>query len=154
MRTWAIGKPGSVQRGFTLLELLLVVAITAVVAAGATLALRDSSQSQLDREAQRLAAVLEAARAQARASGAVVRWHLEATGFAFDGLGGKVSKDLPNQWQDPGTRAELRNGTLLLGPDPVLPAQSVRLWQADRSERSLWVASDGLRPFAVVTQAP
>jgi general secretion pathway protein H len=154
MRTWATGKPSPVQRGFTLLELLLVVAVAAVVATGASLALRDSSQSQLDKEAQRLAAVLEAARAQARASGAVVRWHVEASGFAFDGLDEKVAKDLPKQWQDPGTQAELRNNTLLLGPDPVLPPQSVRLWQADRSERSLWVASDGLRPFAVVTQAP
>lgn len=142
------------QRGVTLLELLLVVAIAAVVAAGASLALRDGSQSQLDKEAQRLAAVLEAARAQARASGAVVHWRVKPPGFAFDGLGDKVANDLPNQWQDPDTRAELRNDTLLLGPDPVLPPQSVRLWQADLRERSLWVASDGLRPFAVRAEAP
>ncbi len=154
MRIWATGKPGPVQRGVTLLELLLVVAIAAVVAAGASLALRDSSQSRLDREAQRLAAVLEAARAQARASGAVVHWRVEPSGFAFDGLGDKVAKDLPDQWQNPDTRAELRNDTLLLGPDPVLPPQSVRLWQADQRERSLWVASDGLRPFAVRADAP
>ena len=92
--------------------------------------------------------------AQARASGAVVHWRVEPSGFAFDGLGDKVAKDLPDQWQNPDTRAELRNDTLLLGPDPVLPPQSVRLWQADQRERSLWVASDGLRPFAVRADAP
>ena len=84
----------------------------------------------------------------------MARWRLAAPGFAFEGLGETITKTLPHQWQDPGTRAELPEGTLLLGPDPVLPPQSVRLWQADRPERSLWVACDGLRPFTVVALAP
>ena len=39
--------------GFTLLELLLVVAIIAVASAGVSFALRDSGQTQLEREALR-----------------------------------------------------------------------------------------------------
>ena len=54
--------------GFTLLELLVVVAIMALAMAGVGLALRDSGQTQLEREAERLAALLEAGRAQSRAS--------------------------------------------------------------------------------------
>ncbi|MDO9165761.1 MAG: prepilin-type N-terminal cleavage/methylation domain-containing protein, partial [Rhodoferax sp.] len=50
--------------GFTLLELLVVVAIMAMASAGVGFAMRDSSQVQLDREAQRLAALLESARAR------------------------------------------------------------------------------------------
>jgi general secretion pathway protein H len=48
----------SCERGFTLLELLVVVAIMAIATAGVGLAMRDASQSQLEREAQRLAALL------------------------------------------------------------------------------------------------
>ncbi|EER57631.1 general secretion pathway protein H, partial [Acidovorax delafieldii 2AN] len=48
-------------RGFTLLELLVVISIMALATAGVSLALRDSGQTQLEREAARLAALLESA---------------------------------------------------------------------------------------------
>jgi general secretion pathway protein H len=54
------------QRGLTLLELLVVLAIIAISSAGVALAMRDNSQTQLEREAQRLIAKLEAARVQSR----------------------------------------------------------------------------------------
>ena len=62
------------QQGLTLLELLVVLAIIGFGLAGVSLSLRDSNQTQLEREAQRLIAVLEAARAQSRTSGVPVRW--------------------------------------------------------------------------------
>jgi general secretion pathway protein H len=49
------------QRGLTLLELLVVLAIIGFAMAGVSLAMRDSGQTQLEREAQRLTAQLEAA---------------------------------------------------------------------------------------------
>ena len=64
----------------------MVVAIMALATAGVSLAMRDSAQTQLEREAQRLAALLESARAQSRASGVPVRWQPTETGFRFDGL--------------------------------------------------------------------
>ncbi len=57
------------QRGLTLLELLVVLAIIAISSAGVALAMRDNSQTQLEREAQRLIAKLEAARVQSRVAG-------------------------------------------------------------------------------------
>jgi general secretion pathway protein H len=78
MRTLEAG-----SKGFTLLELLVVVAIMAIATAGVSLALRDSSQTQLEREAQRLAALLESARAHSRMSANPVRWRATATGFAM-----------------------------------------------------------------------
>ena len=42
------------SRGFTLLELLVVLSIVALATAGAGLAMRDSGQTQLEREAARL----------------------------------------------------------------------------------------------------
>jgi general secretion pathway protein H len=67
------GRPGHLH-GFTLIELLIVVAIVAVASAVVTLAVRDPQASALEREADRLSALLEAARAESRASGLPLLW--------------------------------------------------------------------------------
>jgi general secretion pathway protein H len=71
------------QQGLTLLELLVVLAIIGFAMAGVSLSLRDSSQTQLEREAQRLVAVLEAARAQSRTSGIALIWQATPEGFVI-----------------------------------------------------------------------
>jgi prepilin-type N-terminal cleavage/methylation domain-containing protein len=60
--------------GFTLLELLVVVAIVALAAAVTSLALPDPHHTRLEREAARLVHLLESARAHARAAGLPVTW--------------------------------------------------------------------------------
>ncbi len=140
--------------GFTLLELLVVIAIITLATAGVGLALRDSGQVALEREAERLAALLEAARAQSRASGVAVRWRVTAEGFVFDGL---PVGALPTGWLEPDTRAQSATAdgraadALQLGPEPIIAAQQVQLTAEGPPARSLRVATDGLRPFAVVT---
>ena len=129
-----------VQHGFTLLELLLVIAIVAVVSTGAVLALRDSAQAALEAEAQRLAAVLEQARAQSRASGVAVRWSTAPRGFALDGK--------PQDWWVQGMEASSEH-PLVLGPEPLIPPQSVKLWLTEQPLKVLRVATDGVRPFEV-----
>jgi general secretion pathway protein H len=131
--------------GFTLLELLLVVAIIAVASAGVSFALRDSGQTQLEREAQRLAALLESARSRSLTSGVAVYWRTTETGFVFDGL---PVGALPNAWlaKDVGAAAPTN---LLLGPEPIIAPQSVRLVSATLSGQSLNVMTDGVRPFTV-----
>ncbi len=137
--------------GFTLLELLVVVSIMALATAGVTLALRDSGQSLLEREAVRLTALLEAGRAQSRASGSQVRWQaLPQGGFRFEGL---PAQSLPNQWLNAGTRVA-GPGVLVLGPEPLLPPQSVVLVHPDHPGIQLRVATDGLRPFTLAEPAP
>ena len=137
------------SRGFTLLELLVVVSIIAAVSAGVALALRDSSQTTLDRDAQRLAVLLESGRAQSRATGVAVRWQTTPTGFAFNGLSPAT---LPTQWLSESTRAV---GTMILqlGPDPMIGAQEVLLIDASQianpQAASVRIATDGLRPFSV-----
>ncbi len=71
------------QQGLTLLELLVVLAIIGFGMAGVSLSLRDSNQTQLEREAQRLVAVLEAARAQSRTSGIALIWQPTPEGFVI-----------------------------------------------------------------------
>lgn len=142
--------------GFTLLELLVVLAIIALATAGVGLALRDSGQATLDREAERLSALLESARAQSRASGIAVRWRPTPQGpgnFIFDGL---QPDTLPTAWLADGITAQplAADGSavpaLQLGPEPIIAAQQVLLTADGPPARSLRIGTDGLRPFAVV----
>jgi general secretion pathway protein H len=133
-------------RGFTLVELLAVLTIVALGTALAALALRDSDSTALAREADRLAALLESARAQSRAAGVPVRWRPVAGGFAFDGLPA-IAPKLPERWLDART-VVASDAPLLLGPEPVIGAQAVVLQRAGSPSR-LWVGTDGLRPFSV-----
>jgi general secretion pathway protein H len=132
-----------------LLELLVVVAIMAIATAGVALSLRDSSQAQLEREAQRLAALLESARAHSRMSANPIRWRATANGFAFDGL---PVDSAPSNWLGSDVRADTTEA-LLLGPEPIIGPQRVRLVTLSQPARSLTVATDGVRPFAVAPDA-
>jgi general secretion pathway protein H len=62
------------QWGFTMIELLIVVALIAMASGLVTFALRDPAATRLEQEASRLTALLESARAEARASGLRVIW--------------------------------------------------------------------------------
>ena len=133
--------------GFTLLELLVVISIMALATAGVGLAMRDGGQAQLEREAERLAALLESGRAQSRASGVPVRWQATAEGFRFDGVRPGA---LPDQWLQSGTQVR-GSSVLVLGPEPLIGPQQVTLVQTSHPEHALRVATDGLRPFTVDT---
>jgi general secretion pathway protein H len=138
------------SRGFTLIELLIVVAIVALASAVATLALRDPQTSALEREADRLSALLEAARAESRASGLPALWvpmpapETEgAPDFRFVGL--PAALGLPQHWLTPQVQAEVIGARgLVLGPEPLIGAQRVALRLGDRR---LTLATDGLGPF-------
>jgi general secretion pathway protein H len=140
-------------RGFTLIELMVVVALVAIAAGTVALALRDGDADRLEREGARLAVLLEAARAEARASGLAVRFEPVAAapgepqaGFRFVGL--PPALRLPQHWLYAGVGAEVVGArALLLGPEPLLPAQSLVL---HLGAHRLTLASDGLAPFAVV----
>jgi len=146
------------SHGFTLIELLVVLAIIAIGTAGVSLSMRDSAQSALERDAQRLAALLDSARSRSRASGVPVLWRTQLQGdtqsFVFEGLPGTP---LPRQWLNPQTRS-LNAAPVLLGPEPLIGAQSITLTttaiNAAPSASRVWVTTDGLRPFAVQNSPP
>jgi general secretion pathway protein H len=158
MPTSAPGSRGPARgsgRGFTLLELLIVITLIAIASGVAVLALRDPNASRLEQEATRLASLFEAARAQARSVGREVRWvpgaadrEPQSPDFTFAGL--PESSTLPVRWLSPGVQAEIADPRgVLLGPEPVIGAQRVRL---RLDAQSLSIATDGLGPFVTVTE--
>ena len=163
MPTSAAGNDASLNThrsilGFTLMELLVVIALIAIGTAAVSFSLRDSSQTALEKDAERLAALLESARARSRSSGIPVRWHpvspaLQAdpsnpsAAFVFEGL---PPQTLPSVWLSPLTQVDA-NSLLRLGPDPIIGPQSVKLW---RQGFELWVTTDGLQAFHVKRNAP
>jgi general secretion pathway protein H len=153
--TSARGSDRRRARGFTLIELMVVLAIVAIAAAVTSLALRDSAAAQLDQEAARLAALLERARAEARAAGLPVRFelvqrsHEDASDFRFVGL--PPSAQFPNQWLDSRVVAQVVGARAVpLGPEPMIGPQRIVLRLDDRA---LVLATDGLGPFQPAGEA-
>ena len=155
MPTSAAGskRPTALPQGFTLLELLVVVALIAVATAGVSLSLRDSAHSALQRDAERLAVLLETGRAQARANGLPVVWRTQdpapntVQNFVFEGL---PPPGLPQNWLADSTRAT-PGSAITLGPEPLIEPQAVALSAPQSPGQTLWVVTDGLRPFKVQT---
>lgn len=143
-------------KGFTLVELLVVIVVIALGSAGVVLALRDTQQSQLEREALRLAALLDAARAQSLTSGVPVTWevqndaavsgHADEQTMRWRGL--RHKEPLPTRWLNAQTKV-IEPKRLVLGPDPVL--LPVRVQLALGRDR-LDVVSDGVSVFSVESQ--
>lgn len=134
---------------------MIVVALIALATAGVSLALRDGGQDALEREALRLSALLESARAQSRTSGVPVLWRSTGSGFEFVGAGsspspGSASLSEPRDWLSAQTRVQITQppgaAVLVLGPEPLIGAQSLLLMHGDQSLR---LATDGLAPFTV-----
>ena len=142
--------------GFTLLELMVVMALAALLATAVSFSLRDGQLQRLEREGLRLASLLDAARAQARTSGAPIVWRATPDGFEF--LGASPRRDASESltqartWLTPGTQARVVEptdaNTLVLGPEPLNEPQRLLL---TLDGRQLALASNGLRSFAPVS---
>lgn len=137
------------QRGFTLIELLVVVAMVAITSAAVSMAMRDPAEAQLEREAERLVALFETARAESRSAGLDVQWlPLQQNArdhFRFQGLPERIQ--LPRRWLTEGVIAEISNArSVRLGPEPMIGAQQVQLRLGNQR---LQLSTDGLAPFSV-----
>jgi general secretion pathway protein H len=146
--------------GFTLVELLVVLLLIALVSGMASLALRDGGDFRLEREAMRLAALLESGRAESRASGVAVRFELAgddpgsaaaAAGMAYRFAGLPATVLPAGKWLDSNVHARIDGARALrLGPEPLIGAQRIVLSLGDEQ---LVLGTDGLAPFAVQRQA-
>lgn len=123
----------------------MVIAIMAMATAGVSFAIRDSAATALEREALRLSALLESARAQSRLTGKTVTWRATPNGFVFEGL---LTQSQPQAWLSSDIRASVKS-PLRLGPEPIIGAQSIQIASLSQPGRSLTIGTDGVRPFAV-----
>ena len=139
------------SRGFTLIELMVVVALIAIASGAIAITLGDASDRQLQQEAERLAFLVESARADARAEGESAMWVPKPPGQAgpdFRFLGTAWSEPMPEYWLNPDVRAEVRGApAVALGPEPYIGAQRIVL-SLGRHQRT--IATDGLGPFALM----
>lgn len=141
------------QRGFTLMEIVIVAAIIAIGSAVAVLAWPDNGARILQREGDRLSALLESARMNSRASGQPIIWQASENGFRFKGNAAHFIQTLPKNWLNQGVVAH-SNGPIVLGPEPLLPAQSITLSLQYQPQTQAIVQTDGLAPFSTRVQQP
>ena len=135
--------------GFTLIELLVVVALIAIATATVSLSLRDPAAAQLEREAERLTALFETARAESRAAGLPVRWtpaKLDSEDhFQFIGLPKRVK--LPQRWLGEPLAVQIAGANFItLGPEPMIGAQRLQL---SLGAQQIVLSTDGLSAFEV-----
>lgn len=142
-------KPWFNNRGFTLIEITIVAAIIAIGSSLMVLAWRESDIRTLEREGDRLAALLESARIHSRASGQPITWRATNSGFVFSGNAKIFIKTLPTNWESSQVQAS-SSAPILLGPEPMLEAQSISLFlKNDASNKRILVITNGLEPFHV-----
>jgi general secretion pathway protein H len=144
----------SSNAGWTLLELMVVLAIFAIAVGSVQLSMPNPAQLAVERDAKRLAAKLQTERITARAQGQRRYWLAQEQGFAWavsNGLASGLQIDKKEPWEGAETRlaAGYEQSQLRLGPDPVLPAQHVLLTTTGGafSTNLWWVGTDGISPF-------
>ena len=143
------------QRGLTLLELLVVLAIIAISSAGVALAMRDNAQTQLEPEAKRLIAKLESARVQSRAQGVPLVWRATDSGFVIETtLVGSDFVPQSEDWMSSDMAIGMSGGmkAITLGPEPIISPATIMLIKASgqtsgNKPMNLRIGTDGLQPF-------
>lgn len=134
--------------GFTLIELLVVLTIMGLAMAAVTLSLRDSSQDQLARDAQRLIAQLEKARALARTTQETWQWQTVAGGYVLQSANDPRPPAV-QPWTLPQTTASASRQPLLLGPEPVIGPAWIELSLPNHSALHIRITTDGVGHFEV-----
>lgn len=142
------------SRGFSLLELMIVIVIVAITATVVTQALPPAGRQALAQQADQLAAALDGARALSRTQEMPVTFKLNVQGFEFQGLRAHDPGQGPQQWLVPGISLASCDGPFRpfqVGPEPFINRQCLVLSLEDQRA---WLQSDGVGPFEVLNVPP
>lgn len=77
------GRRAALERGFTLIELMVVLVIVGIATAALGLSIRTDPARQLRDDAKRLAESFAAAQGEARGDGRSIAWQADAQGYRF-----------------------------------------------------------------------
>ena len=108
------------------------------------LSLRDTPQQKLNQEADRLVAVLENAKAQARSRSTPMVWRSDAQGFTLRSLPLQGPPLQTMTWLHPGT--QVQPAEWVISAEPV---QAAMQFQLMLNGGSLLLKSDGVQAFKV-----
>lgn len=134
-----------ISRGFTLLEILVVMAIAVVMLGVAVVNLNDSGERATMNEADHLSIMLEAARDDATYSGKQMAFSTDGTGYQF-----WIDDDKQNQWRSLAGSAHLASGKL--SHDVKIIGQYVNGKEQQLGERLVFAADGVSEPFILVLQ--
>ena len=127
------------MRGFTLIEILVVIAIVGVAAAAVAMSISTSDARSLQEETARLGALFRIAQNEARVSGRTLVWEADREGYRFRPLDAEAARD----WNDEILRARrwpfpvraVEGGPILFGREPLLELAQLRIATAEREVR-------------------
>nr|WP_044487943.1 GspH/FimT family pseudopilin [Pseudomonas entomophila] len=119
------------QRGFTLIELMVVLVIVGIASAAISLNIRPDPGKRLRADGERLAHLLELAQSEAQADGQPLRWKNEAGGYRFVRADGQMLAEgplQPRRWQADAVKVQVEpRGPLWLEGEWVTTPLSLRL---------------------------
>jgi general secretion pathway protein H len=115
---------------FTLVEMLVVLAIIGIAAGVVSLSVAPSEQRLVLEEGERLAVLFRLAQDEARVSGRPVSWQADTRGYRFfsgDTLRGNTPDDplRPREW--PFQVQRVQAPALVFGAEPLLPPAEIRI---------------------------
>ena len=127
------------MRGFTLIEILVVIAILGIAAAAAAMSISTSDARLVQEETARLGALFRIAQNEARVSGRTLVWEADREGYRFRPLDPEAARD----WNDDILRArrwpfavrEVDGSPIIFGREPLLEPAQLRIATAERETR-------------------
>ena len=136
--------------GYTLIELLITIALIGIAAGVVSLSVRGNESRKLAEETDRLAALFRIASSEARADGRTLVWEADRTGYRFRPLVADATMPLPEElarerrW--PVEVRDIERHELVFTREPLREPAIVAIATADRVLRLELDARGNLRP--------
>lgn len=142
---------GSATAGFSLIEVLVAIAIMGIVVAAVSLSVSPGEGRKVDEEVDRLANLFRLARNEAQLTGRRIEWAADSAGYRFttDGAPRRPAPDdplRPRPWPFPVRGIEAP--TIRFGYEPLFEPAEIRLSMPGSSVRLL------LDPLGNLRRAP